>query len=367
MKKLLFGLLAFFGLILLLLVGLLLIGAADTSEIRNFTSNEKLPTVRENWKGTPVDQKGRFVNAEFPFLPSPVDLLKWTVASNPQKTEKENDEFRLNIQDPGEFLGGEKEGMIWLGHASLLVRLGGKTILIDPVFGEPPFIERYFNLPSPLEKIRRVDYVLTTHDHRDHLDEATIKAIAGRFPQSKFLAGIGSEDILREWTGAEDRVLTAGWFQQFALDEANLKIVFVPVRHWSRRGLFDTNRRLWGGYIVSGAGTSLYHGGDSGYGSHYAELAESFPEIDYFVIGIGSYEPRWIMKPNHNNPEEAVQAFVDSKAKMLVPMHYATFNMTDEPPGEPLRRLKDEVRKVGLNEKLKPLDIYESLMFESSD
>ena len=80
-------------------------------------------------------------------------------------------------------------------------------------------------------------------------------------------------------------------------------------------GLFDTNERLWGGFVIEGAGKKIYHGGDSGYGSHYKELAETFGTIDYFIIGIGAYEPRWFMKANHNNPQDAFQAFQDAKRK----------------------------------------------------
>lgn len=335
----------------------------DKAMIEKYIRNENLETVKASWQGTPVDQEGRFVNVEYPFLPSTVELLKWRMSSNPQAEEKKNDRSPLQVLDPTEFLSGTNDGILWLGHASVLLRLNEKTILIDPVFGDPSFIERYIEVPSTLEKIRRVDYILISHDHRDHMDEPTIRALARKFPESKFLAGLGSENLLKEWTGDAERVKTAGWFQRFAVEDEDLKIAFVPVRHWSRRGLFDTNERLWGGYIISGAGRTFYHGGDSGYGSHYREMAEVFGEIDYFIIGIGSYAPRWFMQANHNNPEDALQAFIDSRAKILVPMHYATFNMSDEPPSEPLRRLQEKADEAGVADKIKPLQIYESLKF----
>jgi L-ascorbate metabolism protein UlaG (beta-lactamase superfamily) len=364
MKKWLIRIGIVFGLIIIALVSLGLYNANDTATVTGFTRGENLTTVKENFKGVPVDQRGRFVNLEYPFLPSTTGLLQWKLSANPQAEAKAKGQSPLKVLDPTDFLNSEKDGILWLGHASVLIRLSGKTILLDPVFGEPSFIERYFELPTPIEKIKQVDYVLTTHDHRDHLDEPTIRAIAAKFPDAKFLAGIGSEDLLSEWTGDKNRVRTAGWYQQFAIDAEDLKITFIPVRHWSRRGLFDTNLRLWGGYIIEGADTTIYHGGDSGYGNHYKEMAEVFPEIDYFLIGIGSYAPRWFMKPNHNNPEDAWQAFQDSKAKYLVPMHYATFDMTDEPPGEPLKRLQKVAEKSGETDKIRALDIYGTVDIE---
>ncbi len=361
MKKWLFRIGIVFGVIILALVSLGLYSETDEAIVTEYTKNENLKTVKENFKGVPVDQKGRFVNLEHPFLPSTVNLLRWKLNGNPQAAEKKNTRSPLKVFDPTGFLNGEDDGILWLGHASVLIRVQGKAILLDPVFGEPSFIDRYFELPTPLEKIKRVDYVLTSHDHRDHLDEPTIRAIAEKFPEAKFLAGLGTEDVLNEWTGDQTRVKTAGWYQPFAIDDEDIEITFVPVRHWSRRGLFDTNERLWGGYIIEAGGKTFYHGGDSGYGSHYKEMAEVFPDIDYFIIGIGSYAPRWFMKANHNNPEDAWQAFKDAKAKFLVPMHYATFDMTDEPPDEPLERLLEAAEKSGETGKIKALQIYENL------
>jgi L-ascorbate metabolism protein UlaG (beta-lactamase superfamily) len=168
---------------------------------------------------------------------------------------------------------------------------------------------------------------------------------------------------LNGWKTATNEVETAGWFQEFRTGE-NVKIAYVPVRHWCRRGLFDTNARLWGGFVISGAGKNIYFGGDSGFGSHYRETAEVFGPLDYFIIGIGAYEPRWFMQANHNNPADAFQGFIDARAKTLVPMHYGTFDLSDEPPNEPLKLLKEEAGKRNLSDKLRPLAINESFYFE---
>lgn len=355
------------GLAILIIIGTLFVIAAwsqaDKAALTSYTRNDELQTVKPGWPGTPVDQKDRFINHEFPFLPSAADLLKWKLGGNSLETEKANDTSRLEVKDPREFLTSGEDGIVWLGHASFYIRLNGVGILTDPVFGEPPLIDRFVPVPSPLENIPQVDYILLSHDHRDHMDETTLRAIAQKFPNARFLAGLRSEDVLNEWKTPTNAVGTAGWFQEFALGDDRVQIYFLPVRHWSRRALFDTNWRLWGGYVIKSETATIYFGGDSGYGRHYSEAGELFPNIDYFLIGIGAYEPRWFMEPNHNNPSDVMKAFIDSGARFLVPMHYGTFDLSDEPPGEPLRLLTAEAEKNGVKDRLRPVAINGSLLF----
>jgi L-ascorbate metabolism protein UlaG (beta-lactamase superfamily) len=338
---------------------------ADTTvRKRHIGSIEPNTNIKPGWPGTPVDQKDRFMNDEYPFLPRGLDLIKWKAGGNSLKAEKENDTGRLEVKDPREFLESDSDGIMWLGHASFYIRLNGRGIVTDPVFGDPTLLRRFVPVTSPLDDIKRVDYVLLSHDHRDHMDEATLRAIAAKFPDAKFLAGLRSEDVLSEWKTASNPVRTAGWFESFGeLGTADLKIYFLPVRHWSRRGLFDTNWRLWGGYVIQTPETTIYFGGDSGYGRHYKETGELFPKIDYFLIGIGAYEPRWFMEPNHNNPSDAMKAFIDSGARNLIPMHYGTFDLSDEPPSQPLQLLQKEAERRGVADKVKPLAINESISF----
>ena len=365
MKKWFKAILGIFALIILVIAVFILLEETDKAVVEKHVRNENLPTIKQDWQGTPVDQDGRFVNVKHPFLPSMLEVLKWQLGSNPQSEEKKNDNQRLEILDPREFLQSEKEGILWLGHAGFFIRLNGKSILLDPVFGKPSFITPYLDVPSPIDKIRRVDYVLISHDHRDHADAESIKQIARKFPNAKFYAGLKMDELLGDWVTGTNEVQTAGWYQQFALPDDSLKIYFLPVRHWCRRGLFDTNERLWGGYVIQGAGKTIYFSGDSGFGSHYSEAGELFPEIDYFLIGIGAYKPRWFMEPNHNSPEEAFQAFAEAKAKYLVPMHFGRFNLSDEPPSEPLRLLKEKAAAANVSDKIKALNIYESIIFDN--
>jgi L-ascorbate metabolism protein UlaG (beta-lactamase superfamily) len=360
MKKWFFWIGIGLGLILTVIVALTLWNEYDETVPAGYAKNGKLKTIKSEWPGTPVDQRGRFVNSEYPFLMKLSNLLKWKFNKNPQSEEKKNDPYRLDVKDASAFLASQKDGILWLGHASFYIRLAGKGILIDPVFGRPSILNRYVDVPSQLGMIKRVDYVLISHDHRDHMDENSIKAIASIFPRAKFLAGLGMEGVLADWMLGNE-IQTAGWFQQFSLPDEDVNIYFLPVRHWCQRGVFDQNERLWGGFVIQGAGKTIYFGGDSGYGRHYIETAALFPTIDYFLIGIGAYKPRWFMEPNHNSPEDALKAFQDSGAKVMVPMHYGTFDLSDEPPGEPLRLLNEGAKAAGISDKIKQIAIGESI------
>lgn len=351
----------------LLLITIILAAAfwsdSDVQTPSGHLKNEELSVIKDGWLGNPIDQRGRFINDEFPFLPKTLGLLQWQVSPNKFKNEKLNDLKRLEVKDPAGFLSGNEDGILWLGHASFFIRLNGVSILTDPIFGTPPLVKRYVEVPSPIDDIHSVDYILLSHDHRDHMDENTLRQIAQKFPNAVFLAGLHSEDVLNEWKTPTNGVKTAGWFQTYNTD-GPVKFHFVPVRHWSRRGLFDTNKRLWGGYVIQSEKATIYFGGDSGYGRHYREVGELFPNIDYFLIGIGAYEPRWFMGAVHNNPSDAFRAFRDSGAKTLVPMHYGTFDLSDEPPGAPLRTLFEEADMAGLRDKVRVLAINEDLPIE---
>ena len=350
-------------LIVVILTALVLWSDQDEQIPNGRIKNDALSTIKPGWEGNLIDHRERFINEEFPFLPKMRDLLAWQASGNKFKEEKQNDAARLEVRDPSAFLASEQDGILWLGHASFFIRLNGVSILTDPIFDTPRFVRRYVDVPSQMEKIRKVDYVLVSHDHRDHTDEASLRKIAEKFPNATFITGLRMDDILNEWKTPSNPIKTAGWFQQY--DTAGpVKIFFVPVRHWSRRGLFDTNRRLWGSFVIQSERVTIYFGGDSGYGRHYREIGELFPNIDYFLIGIGAYEPRWFMEPNHNNPGDVIKAFRDSGARTLVPMHYGTFDLSDEPPSQPLKLLLAEAEAAEIGDKLRVVAINEGLAFQ---
>jgi L-ascorbate metabolism protein UlaG (beta-lactamase superfamily) len=312
----------------------------------SFSSNPALKTIlsSKEWPGTPLDQKGLFMNEQHIFWPKFADLWKWQTEKNPYKQEKKQDTQRLNVVLHPSLDVISDNGFTWLGHASFLIKLNGISILIDPVLESPSVLmKRYSALPFPMEAFKDLDYILVSHDHRDHCDEASIKLLARQNPRATWLCGLGLDGLLKKWTNSE-KIQAAGWYQQYNIQTQGLNIYYLPSRHWSRRGLTDTNTTLWGAFLIESNNRKIYFGGDSGYGSHVRKVRELFGEVDYYLAGIGAFAPRWFMGPSHMHPEEAVRASNELQPKNLLPMHYGTFDLSDEPllePGRIIRHLKE--------------------------
>ena len=327
-----------------------------------FTSNPKLEylDLPFKWEGTPTTGKGRFVNTEFPSVISLRAVWKWQTLINPQKQEKKNDQWKLEVDFESHFLDSKEDCIVWLGHASFFVRLSGISILIDPVLLDSAFIKRLSPLPVSPDLFLNLDYVLISHDHRDHCDEKSIKLLAKNNPDATWLTGLNMEQLLFKFTKSR-KIQEAGWYQKYQVTEP-LKISFVPSRHWSKRSLNDTNLRLWGGFVIEHKEKTIYFGGDSGYDSHFRDVGQIFPKIDYCMIGIGAYKPEFFMGQSHTSPRDAVKGFHDTHAKVMIPMHYGTFDLADEPLGDPLRVL-NELAETEISEgKIRPLKVGEMLL-----
>lgn len=224
--------------------------------------------------------------------------------------------------------------LTWIGQASFLIQLGGKNMLIDPVLSRSlGFIKR--NSPPGLDWSalpRKIDVVFITHNHRDHMDAPTLKRL-GPDPVYVVPKGLGIWFLQNGFP----KVIEMSWWEQVEIE--GLEITFVPAEHWSRRGLTDINTSWWGGYVISKNGLRVYHSGDTGWFDGFAQIAERFPHIDTVMLPAGAYAPRWFMRAQHIDPEEAVKAFKMLGAKQFVGMHWGTFKLSDEPLDEPLHVL----------------------------
>lgn len=303
-----------------------------------YTRNESLKTILPGWKGNPVIN-GKFVDPETRFTGTLSRFLKWQFTRNDKKEEKQNETWRLKVLKDTGFLNTQDNCLVWLGHASFFLQLNGTRILIDPVFGRiSGIVKRYSEMPCNPADFRNIDYVLVSHGHRDHCDKGSLKMLAAN-NNFTLLTSLNVGKMVFSWM-PHIKSQEAGWYQQYNLKENNLRITFLPTRHWSNRYGWDLNKTLWGSFIIEADGLVIYFGGDSGYCNYPRQVGQLFPNIDIAMIGVGAYHPEFMMKDVHTSPYAALDAFHDTGAKTFVPMHYGTFDLADEPLGEPYRILQ---------------------------
>jgi L-ascorbate metabolism protein UlaG (beta-lactamase superfamily) len=233
-------------------------------------------------------------------------------------------------------------GVTWVGHATYVVQIGGKVILTDPVWSRriPGTPARVTPPGLPWEALPRIDAVVISHNHYDHLDAPTIRRLPRDTP-------VFVPAMLGAWfrsRGFRD-VVELDWWESRPLD--GVTVEFVPAHHWSRRGLTDTCKTLWGGWIFSVPGSKIYFAGDTGYGHWFREIGARHPDIDLALLPVGAYEPRWFMRPMHCNPAEAVQACVDLGAPRMATMHWGTFVLSAEPLLAPMAEAQRAWAEVG--------------------
>jgi N-acyl-phosphatidylethanolamine-hydrolysing phospholipase D len=287
----------------------------------------------------------------------PGDIFKWKVLrkSDPRADDyAELDKIRPGFRDGGAAaLASGDPCACWIGHASWALRLGGKLIVIDPVFSSTlsGVVKRLVPPAFPLADLPTPDLVLVTHDHRDHLDLPSIAALPD---SATYIVPIGNGERIKKTHTVE-----LDWWQAHTV--GGLDITLVPARHWSMRMPWNRNATLWGGYVIRGPEGVAYHSGDTATGEHFAEIGQRIGAIDWAMLPIGAYSPRWFMSSQHVNPEEALAGFRALGAKNFLAMHWGTFKLTDEPVGEPRKRILDLWAESGLDPaRLWLMDVGES-------
>jgi L-ascorbate metabolism protein UlaG (beta-lactamase superfamily) len=229
-------------------------------------------------------------------------------------------------------LGAEDVAVTFVNHATFVIQTAGTTVLTDPVWSEraSPFGRigpRRARKPGvAFEELPPIDVVLLSHNHYDHLDAATLMQLGRNFSPT-VLAAAGDTRIVGRLGLKSLRELD--WWDDVQLN-ATLKITFVPAQHFSARGLFDRQRSLWGGYMIASRRRRIYFAGDTGYSTHFSQIRTRLGSPDIAMLGIGSYEPRWFMKPMHMNPAEAVMAHKDLGSRHSIGMHFGTFQLSTE-------------------------------------
>jgi L-ascorbate metabolism protein UlaG (beta-lactamase superfamily) len=242
-----------------------------------------------------------------------------------------------------------KTRLIWFGHSAFLLQMEGKNILIDPMFGNVPapnpmLGQKRFSarLPIAVEKLPKIDAVLFSHDHYDHLDYGSVKLLKEKVDMFYTPLGVGPHLI--EWGVAEDQVVELDWWQDATL--FGLRFICTPAQHFSGRGLTDRGKSLWGSWVIQSAKENIFFSGDSGYGAHFKEIGEKFGPFDFAMLECGQYNQLW--KEIHMMPEETAQAGIDIKAKKIMPIHWGAFKLAMHPWTEPVERVSKKALELGI-------------------
>ncbi|MGA0861383.1 MAG: MBL fold metallo-hydrolase [Pelagibacteraceae bacterium] len=241
----------------------------------------------------------------------------------------------------------------WIGHATFLIKLGDTTIITDPLFSKNagPLIfgpKRYIEPAIPLNKIPKINLFLLTHNHYDHLDYRTIK----KFPhkEAKVIVPLKLSKYFTK--NKFNDVEEIDWYQETQINN-DIKITLLPAVHWSKRTLTDTNKTLWGSFLIEYKGKKIFFACDTGYGNIYKELGNKYGPIDITFINIGAYDFRPMFEKSvyHTNPEEALNIGKDLNSKKLIGMHWGTVVLSLEPIMEPPVRFKNSAEKYGYQKK----------------
>ncbi len=257
-------------------------------------------------------------------------------------------------------------GVTFIGHSSFLIQIAGLTVLIDPVFVRWLIVLRRLRRPGVrIDGLPAIDAVLLTHAHMDHLNRPSLRRIiahtrriTGKAPMA--IVPWGVQNLIQDL--GFSRIIALEWWQSTQLEAVD--VTLTPAKHWGAR-LFKDTYRGFGGYVLRGGGHTVYHSGDTAYFSGFAEIGRRLaPEIA--LLPIGAYSPD-NFRAVHTSPEDALQGFLDLRARWIVPMHFGTFRLSAEPVAEPLPRLLAAARSAGVEDCVCALSEGETRIFDGSE
>jgi len=353
--------LVFLGVILFMTISLLFLGNCVSAPY--FSEDEWLASVKETdisllyaphydeknkaffnpWMPQPPLQSFRMMfSKKMEFAPWPEELYTW----------KENSYEYLQFSP--------YDSISFAGHASFIIKMNDETIFTDPFFSRRAAVaSKEVYIPFDYANVPERPVILISHNHYDHLDKQSVKQLINKY--AIFLVPLGLKNYLESW-GA-DEVYELDWWEKINI--GGIDYTFVPAQHGSMRlAPGNGNRKtLWGGWVIEGSKT-IYFSGDTSYFRGFEEFGKRW-EIDYALVGAGSYEPRWFMHYIHTNPEEFIMAAVDLRAKITIPMHFGAISLSDEPINYPSYVIDEFIKNnPGYNEIIKILKVGEYIRIE---
>ncbi|MBN9542863.1 MAG: MBL fold metallo-hydrolase [Alphaproteobacteria bacterium] len=290
----------------------------------------------------------RFYNQE-PHTNTFMDFLKWRWERNtPDWPEWVENNLKPNIEPKVE----GKIKVTYINHETFLIQVAGLNILTDPIYSERASPVSFagpkrVHAPGiPFESLPKIDIVLVSHSHYDHLDIPTIEMLVKR-DNPVIYTGLKLGKYIKKNADAKI-VHDMDWWQ--TMENKGIQITYTPAHHWSARGLFDRSKTLWGSFVIEYKGKKLYFAGDTAWGVHFEQLASKYGNFDIALLPIGTYEPRWFMKNSHINPEEAVMAHITMKSKLSIGMHFNCFaNLAEDRYNQAVEELAESLTRHNID------------------
>ncbi|GGE99417.1 MBL fold metallo-hydrolase [Hymenobacter cavernae] len=269
-------------------------------------------------------------------------LRRWLLGKEVREPHQTPGPFSVDLTALAEPVPAAVLRITWLGHSSVLLEIDGKRFLTDPVWGRAsPFgfagPKRFFPMPLPIAHLPALDGIIISHDHYDHLDEAAVRAFAPTGVSFFCPLGVGAH--LRRWGVAANRITELDWWQRVVIGETHT-LVATPARHFSGRGLRDRDSTLWASWVVLGPQHRAFFGGDSGpFEAGFHEIGAAYGPFDLTMLEIGAYDAEWA--DIHMGPEHAAAAHQALRGRLLLPLHWGTFNLAFHSWTEPVERLQE--------------------------
>lgn len=298
---------------------------------------------------SPHGEPGRFFNPWAPFESRFSDLLRWKLGRN--EYDKSAPPKVPVVQNDGLYLEDREQppSVTWVGHATFAVQDGGDVFLTDPHFGPRALIPPRLTPPGiPLSAVPEDAFAVLSHNHYDHMDDWTVR----RLPVAmQWFVPLGLASWFRR--RGRTRVVELDWWQ--SARHGRWTLTCLPAQHWSNRLGMGRNSTLWCSWLLDCGERRYYFAGDSGYFPGFAEIGRRFAPIDVAFLPIGAYEPRWFMRYQHVDPQEAWRAFLDLGARTMIPMHWGCFDLTDEPVDLAPKVLAEVLERVGADPQRAPV------------
>lgn len=258
------------------------------------------------------------------------------------------------------------ESVTWFWHSASLLKIEGKTLLLDPMFGDasspfPLFNSKRYSDAFSLERedLQEIDAIIISHNHYDHLNYKSIMQLKDR--AKHFYVPTGVAQYLIKWGVLPSKISEHNWWDEITFD--TIKLVCAPARHFSGRSITDRDCSLWCSWLILGKETKVFFSGDSGYAPHFKEIGDKYGPFDLTLMECGQYDPRW--SAIHMLPEETVQAHIDVKGELLLPIHWGAFSLALHEWSDPIERVTKEAKRLEI--KITTPQIGESITLKSTD